>query len=135
LASWLALLTLYMASSRREPKSKSITEPSRLLTGILTEPAVEGNPALAVHVLRGALHEGKDLVPAALGSTTEVLASKLGEPDGPAEDLVVTVDVTNESLSVGAVEVGGNAVDGAAAASREELLEPTLTRGTIGRGR
>lgn len=56
-------------------------------------------------------HEVKDLIPRALSTTREVLASEFGDPDRFVEGGVHVVDVVNEVLGVGTVPVQSDSIN------------------------
>jgi hypothetical protein len=88
------------------------------------------NPGCVVHKVLDRLHEVPDLVAGALCTTREVLASKLGRPDGEVEGAVEVLKILDELLGVSSVPMKRKAIKGAAITSGEELLHPSLARGS-----
>jgi len=100
-----------------------------------TEGEVVGDPALAVHEGLDSLHEVPDLVLVALGTSTEVLASELGGPDGVAKGGVHVLEIADHGIGVSAIEMDSKTVNSASAvAGFEELLHPGLAGRSISAG-
>lgn len=78
---------------------------------VLTECEILLNKRGIVHPGGNLAHEIKDLIPAALGTTGEVLAGELSNPDGLVESLMEVGDVVDELLRVSTVPVEGNGVN------------------------
>lgn len=88
----------------------------------LTERKVFLNKPRVIHPRGDLTHEGKDLVPAALGTTREVLACEFGDPNRLVESVVEVGNVVDELLSISAVPVESNGVN---------LYYKTLSKPTI----
>jgi len=100
-----------------------------------TECEVEGDPALVVHPGLDGLEEVPDIATGALSTTTEVLASEFGRPDGEIEGVVHVDEVVNHGLGISSVEVNCEAVKMASTvAGGEEVLHPLLARRGVGAG-
>jgi hypothetical protein len=100
-----------------------------------TEGEVMRNPGGAIHEALDSLHEVPDLTFITLSTSTEVLAGKLGRPDGKVESVVHILEVLNHLLGVGAVEVDSKTIDSATLASSKEVLLPLLAGGGVGASR
>jgi len=89
----------------------------------------------AIHESSDLAHEVKDLIPGALSTTREVLASELGDPDGFVESVVHVGYVVNEVLRVSTVPVESDGINLATTTAAQEILNPFLARWSVGAGR
>jgi len=88
-----------------------------------------------IHESSNLAHEVKDLIPRALSTTREVLASELGDPDRFVEGFVHVGYVVNEVLRVSTVPVESDSINLATTTAVQEVLDPLLARWSIGAGR
>jgi len=93
------------------------------------------DPGLAVHILHDGAMESKGLIPGALGTTTKVLASVFGRPDGFTKSGVEFLDVGDELGGFGAVPVDGDKIESAPPACGEEVPHPGYARRGRGNSR
>jgi hypothetical protein len=92
-----------------------------------TESEILGDVASAIHPSRDCGHEVLNLSGVALRTSSEVLASILGDPDVPAKGGVEILAVADECLRIGAIPVNGDGIDAAAIAGIKEILQPDFT--------
>jgi len=96
-----------------------------------TEGKVGDDTFITIHPISDGAHEVEDLVPAALSSTTEVLASELSDEDTTTEGVAVEHDVVHELLLAGAVPVNNGVINLAAGALVHEASHPLNTAVTV----
>jgi len=75
-----------------------------------------------------------DIILSALSTTVEILASKLGNPDGEIEGVVVVLNVGDESVGANIVPMNSKTIESASCACLHESLGPSHTVGVTGAG-
>jgi len=86
-----------------------------------TESIVASDPVNAIHEGGDGAHEAPNLVSAALGTATEILASKLGHVEGPPESVVDILEICNECLGTSTIPMDSDGVNMATGALANEL--------------
>jgi hypothetical protein len=97
-----------------------------------TEGEVGGNTSVVLGKVLDVLEEAEDLALVALVVlAAEVLAGSFSDPDRLVEGRVVVVDVIDQALRRGTVEVDSNTVECATRASIHEIFHPLLSIRTV----
>jgi len=92
-----------------------------------TESEVLGDVVGAVHPASDCVHESLNLGSVTLSTSTKVLASKLGDPDGPVEGGMEILAIADECLRISAIPMEGNGINGATTAIVDEGRQPNFT--------
>lgn len=86
-----------------------------------TESIVASDPVNAIHEGGDSAHEAPNLISGALGTATEILASKLGHIEGPPESIVDVLEVCNECLGISTIPMDSDGVNMATGTLGNEL--------------
>jgi len=89
----------------------------------------------AIHPGADCVHEGLNLGSVTLWSTSEALASILGDPDGLIEGGEEILAIADEFLSISTIPMDGNGIDRAATAVTNETGQPRYATSTGGDSR